>query len=717
MNDIAGPNVNEYFRQMAVRIAIVAALTRTGDAQVFTPVFKAVEMQATIAPLGKMVTGDFFGRTSIAAISKSEKAIYFFVPDSMENLILSNVVTLPDTPVAVAKGREVVIDSADHSRDWSKLAVLMKPSGLAMVSFTREGRPIVSQVVKTDQYASGIKAVDLEASNQLDMVSFGRFSLGISIAENMGAGKFVDTKSPKGSLGSIPFSDVDFADFNGDLVPDAAALDWVNHRVLIFYGRGDGTFAQPVSLPLKGEPSTLTVSDLNGNGYPDIVVGYSRLDRIDIFSGDGFGRFFLKQTLKTSGPISKFAIADFTENGLTDIAAFSEAEREITVFAFDPFKQEFYYSGSVGVGDNFDDVVPFYFPNRRTADLVASSPTLKFVKVFKSLVSFNKFFDVLLPVPSGPAFLSVCGVDTSNYLIVANSNGGSSVRYSDGQSSMSARWVLDWKTHGTPADVKVLSSNPLRILFSYYNADMLSLYSLSQNGKSISEIDAETAFRPFASVGRVADDSVVVAAAYYAHPDSSIGISVFGSTKGKDEFIENDYSVGQRKDLMTASLAVSPSPSFFDATEISRDSTSLVNTTLVRTRRDSVCTLARDSRLLDAPGSAWPLLGTLYEDTLSIYSIDQGGARQLTLERIGEFSYPDSALGKIKIAVQDSTYFVAFYLSCDSSVQLYSARQGQSHLVKSWHVTTAPCDIAVSPSMNSIFFLNKSEAYVLIHYF
>ncbi len=717
MSDIVGNTSNQLLKHLIIQFAFFLNFTQAIQAQVYDPIFKAVEMQATVAPLGEMVVGNFFGHKSIAAISKSGKAIYFFVADSMENLILTNVVSLPDTPIAIAKGREIVIDSSDHEGRLAKLAVLMKPRYVALISFGKEGEPIVSPEIKTEPYCTAVRTADLEVSGKLDMVTFGKFSLGVSNAKNIGGGKFSEGQTMRGALGSTPFSDIAFADFNGDLVPDIAALDWVNRRLLIFYGRGDGTFAQPVSFPLRAEPSTLSVADLNGNGYPDIAVGYARLDKIDIFGGDGLGRFFLRQTLKSVGPISKFAIADFTGDGTTDIAALSNDTKEITMFSYGPLTRNFRYAGAIGIGSEYENIVPFYFSNRLKADLVASSPHEKFIKVFKSTVNFYKSPDILVPVCSEPGFLAVSGNDSSNYMIVGNPSGRLTVRYSDGTTSMSIRSAIDWQSQGTPSSFNLIADRPPYFMLSYSNADFISLYKILGKGKGVDELTAGTPFLPFALNGEVKGDSAVIAAAYRIQSDSSIGISFFNTIRGKDEFIEQDYSVPESKTYLASALAINPSPSFFRLWRIAEDTLELACTNLQKNTSAMAYVYGSDAAFINNSISGFPILLLKGNDTLSVFGTSFTEPKKVDLHLIYSLPFVGSDFHSVRLATMDSTYYVAFFNQADNAVFLYTINGDHLRYVKSWHVAHEPKDIAISPFMNRIYFLNQLEAYASIHTF
>lgn len=718
MNDIAGINQFSSVKKLLIPLLIIAAFTESSREQVYAPVFKSVEMQATIAPLGEMVEGDFFGQKCIAALSKSEKAIYFFVPDSLENLILRNVVILPDTPIAISKGRAVVVDSNGRKEGFAKLAVLMKPNYVALISFDSLGRPEISAKAPVDPYCTNVRASDMETSGKLDLVGFGKFSLGVSIEKNLGNGSFKSVQPMPGPLGNVPFSDIAFTDFNGDLVPDMAALDWVNRKLLIFYGRGDGTFTQPVSFQLKAEPSALSVADLNGNGYPDIVVGYTRLPQIDIFEGDGFGRFFLRQSIKTPAPVSKFAIADFTGDGTMDIAALSRSTGEIMVYTYDPLSRRFKYSGVVGAGVSYDNILPFYFRNRIRADLVASSAAQETIKVFKSAMPFENYRGKLAPIGANATFVAVCGNDSSNYLVTATSSGRMSAKYSAGIHPFDAVSSVDWESGGTLRRAVVLSDSLPYVLASYTDADMLSLYEVGKRGGSVAEMRVETAFPPFAMAGEAEADSASIAAAYRFTPDSSVAVSYFTAIRGKNEFLEHDYSVNDTGRYLASALTISPALSFLRIWRSPADTIQLACTSLKSNGTTMMYLQAQGARFLDKGGNGFPLLAIQGNDTLTLYSLISGPVSGFLLTELAATPFDSADFGSVNVTPQsDSTYYLTFVNRTSRSVFLYLVADGRIQFTKAWRVNEYPSGIALSPEMKTIYFLNSAQAYVSVHSF
>src|SRR5262249_23091049 len=80
-------------------------------------------------------------------------------------------------------------------------------------------------------------------------------------------------------------------DFNGDGVPDLAAID-DSLRARVLLGRGDGTF-QPVpgGIELGEYPEHLVAADFNGDGALDVALVFSDINDVAVLPGNGDGTF------------------------------------------------------------------------------------------------------------------------------------------------------------------------------------------------------------------------------------------------------------------------------------------------------------------------------------------------------------------------------------------------------------------------------------------
>jgi hypothetical protein len=113
------------------------------------------------------------------------------------------------------------------------------------------------------------------------------------------------------------------ADFNGDKNPDIAVESWAENKVLLLFGKGDGTFQMPGSKFEVGKMPyhRLRSGDLNADGYPDIVTSNFEAASVSVLFGDGRGGFTRKDFSVPPSPFG-VALADFNGDHRADIATF-----------------------------------------------------------------------------------------------------------------------------------------------------------------------------------------------------------------------------------------------------------------------------------------------------------------------------------------------------------------------------------------------------------
>src|SRR3989338_1301938 len=104
---------------------------------------------------------------------------------------------------------------------------------------------------------------------------------------------------------AVPVESVATGDFNGDLRPDLAAADFASNQVMVFLGRGDGTFQDASLLAAGSGPSWVAAGDLNADGFPDLAATNRLSNDVSVFLGNGDGSFGVEMRFMTGlGPAS-----------------------------------------------------------------------------------------------------------------------------------------------------------------------------------------------------------------------------------------------------------------------------------------------------------------------------------------------------------------------------------------------------------------------------
>jgi hypothetical protein len=110
------------------------------------------------------------------------------------------------------------------------------------------------------------------------------------------------------------------ADFNGDGNLDLAVACPGGSRpngnpgyVIVFLGKGDGTFQAPLGTPVAGGAYTLAVGDFNGDARPDLAIANSYGGSVSLALGNGDGTF--GSPLNYAAALQPFGVKVLEANG------------------------------------------------------------------------------------------------------------------------------------------------------------------------------------------------------------------------------------------------------------------------------------------------------------------------------------------------------------------------------------------------------------------
>ncbi|HWU89685.1 MAG TPA: VCBS repeat-containing protein, partial [Kofleriaceae bacterium] len=196
--------------------------------------------------------------------------------------------------------------------------------GLPVVSFG----PAVS-------YPSGEKtyvlfSADINGDGFIDLVAGNEQESTLSVFLNNGAGAF-QRVTPSFRTGDYPTGGT-IADFNRDGIPDVVTADYHGDSVSILLGinggmgKGTGALAAKSTYPTVdgAETSNLAIGDLNGDGNLDVIATNPQAHSVSEFLGRGDGTLApaIDVPVGTAGSSEPYSVAigDFDRDGKSDVA-------------------------------------------------------------------------------------------------------------------------------------------------------------------------------------------------------------------------------------------------------------------------------------------------------------------------------------------------------------------------------------------------------------
>lgn len=114
-------------------------------------------------------------------------------------------------------------------------------------------------------------------------------------------------------------SAVAIADFDGDGHPDLAGTDLWGGKLMIWAGKGDGTFEQPRSLSVVPSPKSIVTGDVNGDGRLDLIIGGIGSTNLSLLTGRPGGGFSEGKSIAAGSYPLAISLADLNGDRRPDL--------------------------------------------------------------------------------------------------------------------------------------------------------------------------------------------------------------------------------------------------------------------------------------------------------------------------------------------------------------------------------------------------------------
>lgn len=220
----------------------------------------------------------------------------------------------------------------------SDLAVLNAATG-RVTWFLSDGQGGLGPAMTTDLGGSGrfdMTLADLQGDGRPDdIVVVDQLSGDVNVLVNNGEGSDFTRELYRAGAGPYGISSDGTAvvsgegtvgavagDFDGDGMIDLVTANADSHSLALLRGRGDGSFFNPVPLPLDFSPAAIAVGRFDGGAFLGLAVLDRDAGRVRIFLGDGQGHFHEQASaipLWAGDAPANLSVADVDGDGIADV--------------------------------------------------------------------------------------------------------------------------------------------------------------------------------------------------------------------------------------------------------------------------------------------------------------------------------------------------------------------------------------------------------------
>lgn len=257
------------------------------------------------------VNGD--GRLDAVTVNNGSDDITILLNDGSGRLQSSATIAVGEGPSGIA--------AADFNRDGrADLAVANTADSTVGIFFGNGDATFAAgPVLPVGHFPERVVAADFNGDGAADFATSDLFGDTITVRLGDGAGDFFEPITTAVGQGPVGLAT---GDFNGDGSVDLAVTldELVPGRVAILLGQGDGRFVvQPQVLAAGDAPRSVAVGDFDDDGVHDLAVANWGEDTVSIFFGSGDGTFADGPVLDVGLVPEDVAVVDLDGDGAADV--------------------------------------------------------------------------------------------------------------------------------------------------------------------------------------------------------------------------------------------------------------------------------------------------------------------------------------------------------------------------------------------------------------
>lgn len=237
--------------------------------------------------------------------------------------------------------------------------------------FGQEDGSFVPQSVTGEAYLVSARPGDFNGDGRVDVVmSLGSGAAGtLSVQFNDGRGRFLSSQSSPAGSGLYYMEP---ADLDGDGQLDLAGADFASSSVVLYLGRGGGSFERAGSISFPQPPTFLRAADLDRDGQLDLAVSSFGFDSVWVLFGKGPALFEPPAAFVAGTNPAHFELADLNGDQRLDLICANNASEGVSILRGEGVRG-FVQPGHYSVGGKPTGVAVADFDGDGAGDVAAAN--------------------------------------------------------------------------------------------------------------------------------------------------------------------------------------------------------------------------------------------------------------------------------------------------------------------------------------------------------